>query len=408
VINPERSPKRKVYSVFQITQYIRELLEGDILLNGVFVEGEISNYRPNQSGHLYFTLKDDYAAINCVMFRSYAAGQPFEPENGMKMLVGGYISLYDKTGQYQLYARVMQPVGVGALHLAFEQLKRKLEDEGLFDAARKRGIPAYPSKVAVVTSPTGAVVRDVINIAGRRNPGVRLVIVPAAVQGRGAAQEIAAAIKFADKYAGADVIILARGGGSIEDLWAFNEEAVARAVYASRTPVVSAVGHETDYTIADFAADLRAPTPSAAAELVVPMLGDMRAAAARLKKQLDEAAFFLLNDKRERSLVLLKSRAYAEYAASVRRKRDLLAYAAGNLARSMNGRLRELHAEHKARIAALDALSPLKALERGFCAAFDENGAMRTSAAAFAPGDAMRVRFHDGDVNATVDYNRRN
>jgi len=402
VSNPGYGPRRKIYSVIQITQYIRELLEGDILLNGVFVEGEISNYRPNKSGHMYFTLKDDDAAINCVMFRSYASGQPFEPENGMKMLVGGYVSLYEKTGQYQLYAQVLQPVGVGALHLAYEQLKRKLEDEGLFDAARKRGIPAFPSRVAVVTSPSGAVARDIINIAGRRNRGVELVIVPTPVQGPLAAREIAEAIRLADRRAMADVIILARGGGSMEDLWAFNEEPVARAVYASRTPVVSAIGHETDYTIADFAADLRAPTPSAAAELVIPRLDEMRGAVMRLKTQLCAAASFLLAGKREQAMVFKNSRALAGYRALIKRRGELLAAGRERLARSMDRRLRELRTGHRARAAALDALSPLKAIERGFCAVFDEGGAMMTSADAFEIGDAMRVKFRDGDLRAVV------
>ena len=259
----------RVFSVTQINRYIRELIEKDFILQSLWIKGEISNYKRHSSGHLYFTLKDEESAINCIMFRGNAQMLPFEPENGMEAVVCGYISIYEKTGQYQFYGELIQPVGIGALTAAYDRLKNKLEKEGLFDGDFKREICSKPETVAVITSPTGAAVRDIINIAKRRNKSVRIVVAPVLVQGENAAASIVNALKAVNNWGGADTIILGRGGGSIEDLWAFNEESVARAIFASDIPVISAVGHETDFTISDFVADLRAPTPSAAAELAV-------------------------------------------------------------------------------------------------------------------------------------------
>ena len=259
----------KVYTVSQINNYIKRILENDVLLSDVYIEAEISNFKAHTSGHLYFTLKDSGAAINAVMFRSYAERLKFMPESGMKVVARGYISLYEKTGQYQLYVNSMEPAGIGALYLAYEQFKARLEKAGVFDQKYKKPIPQMPKTVAVITSPTGAAVRDIINVAGRRNPNVEIVIVPTLVQGKNAGPEIVNAIEKVNRWNKADTIILGRGGGSIEDLWAFNEEIVARAIFDSHIPIISAVGHETDFTIADFISDMRAPTPSAAAELSV-------------------------------------------------------------------------------------------------------------------------------------------
>lgn len=265
----------KVLTVTQITSYIKKILSSDPILNNVSVKGEISNFKHHFSGHMYFTLKDDAARIKCVMFKSSCASIKFLPEDGMNVIISGSISLYERDGQYQLYVLDMQPDGVGALYMAFEQLKKKLEAEGLFDAQNKTSIPKYPSSVGVITSSTGAAVRDIINVISRRYPCANIKILPVLVQGIGASEEISHAIETLNKRADVDVIIVGRGGGSIEELWAFNEENVARAIYNSKIPIISAVGHETDFTISDFVADLRAPTPSAAAELCVPDINNL-------------------------------------------------------------------------------------------------------------------------------------
>lgn len=259
----------KIFSVGQINHYIKNLIENDFILNSLWVKGEISNFKYHSTGHMYFTLKDNNAAINCVMFKGSADILPFIPENGMSVVICGYISIYEKTGQYQLYAELMEPLGAGALNTAFEQLKAKLDLEGLFDDDYKREICKYPKCIGVITSPVGAAIRDIINISKRRNSSVKIVVIPALVQGENAVASIVSAIKLANEWGKCDTLILGRGGGSMEDLQAFNDEKVARAVFASEIPVISAVGHETDFTIVDFVADLRAPTPSAAAELAV-------------------------------------------------------------------------------------------------------------------------------------------
>ena len=262
--------QRKVYPVSAVNRYVKQLLQQDMILSGLWVSGEISNFKRHSSGHLYFTLKDREGSIAAVMFASDARNLSFRPQDGQQVQVQGYISLYEKTGQYQLYVRQMEQQGSGQLYQAFEALKQKLQAQGLFDEQRKKPIPAFPEKIGIVTSPTGAAVRDMIQIARRRYPGVQLVLYPAIVQGVDAAPTIVKGIRRLDRMPEVDVIIVGRGGGSIEDLWPFNEEMVAMAIAEAQTPIVSAVGHETDFTIADFVADLRAPTPSAAAELAVP------------------------------------------------------------------------------------------------------------------------------------------
>ena len=262
-------------TVSQLNDYVGNLLENDELLQGLLVTGEISNCKHHSSGHIYFTLKDGDAAIRAVMFRQHAQFLDFRPADGVKVQVGGYVSLYRKEGSYQLYAQRMRQEGLGPLHDRFEALKAALLKEGLFDPAHRKPLPAYPKRIGVITSPTGAVIRDIINVARRRNPGIGILLFPVKVQGDGAAEEIAAAIQTANDRADIDLLIIGRGGGSLEDLWAFNEEIVARAIFASRLLVISAVGHETDNAISDYVADLRAPTPSAAAELAVPLLAEL-------------------------------------------------------------------------------------------------------------------------------------
>ena len=262
-------PARQVFSVTQVNRYVKQLMENDALLAGVFIEGELSNFNAHSSGHLYFTLKDADAAISGVMFRSHASTLAFSPKSGMKVVAFGRLSLYDKTGQYQVYVEYLEPAGIGGLQLAFQQLSEKLEKEGLFAAYKKRAMPAFAQCVAVITSPTGAAVQDIIRIIRERNPATKVVVIPALVQGAGAAEDLVRALDMVNRWGEADVVIIGRGGGSIEDLWAFNEEILARAISASTIPVISAVGHETDFTISDFVADLRAPTPTAAAQLAV-------------------------------------------------------------------------------------------------------------------------------------------
>ena len=262
-------------SVTELNKYIKEKIAGDENLNNVLVKGEISNYKHHYTGHLYFTLKDENSLIKCIMFKSSAINLKFEPRDGMKVMVFGTVSVFERDGVYQIYVKAMQEDGMGSLYKAYEEMKARLEKEGLFDVSHKKKIPAMPKCIGVLTSNTGAVIRDIINVSTRRNPNVYIKLLPVPVQGEGAAEKIADAIKIMNDKKLADVIIIARGGGSLEDLWPFNEEIVARAIYDSELPVISAVGHETDFTIADFVADLRAPTPSAAAELAVPNITEV-------------------------------------------------------------------------------------------------------------------------------------
>ena len=260
----------RAISVSELNGYIKRMMDTDLFLSGVWIKGEISNFKNHTSGHLYMTLKDEGGAVRAVMFKSSALKLKFIPEDGMKVLVFGRVSVFESAGQYQVYIEAMQPDGVGALYIAFEQLKEKLEKEGLFSEQHKKALPRFPEKIGVITSPTGAAIRDILNVLNRRFDFAKVIICPVLVQGEGAAEQIANAIRYANENSLADLLIVGRGGGSIEDLWAFNEEVCARAIYDSEIPIISAVGHETDFTIADFVADMRAPTPSAAAEIAVP------------------------------------------------------------------------------------------------------------------------------------------
>lgn len=392
----------KIFTVGQINRYIRNLLENDFILSSLLVKGEISNFKAHSSGHLYFTLKDASGALSCVMFRQDAAGLPFEPENGMQVVVYGHISLYEKTGQYQLYAEFMEPLGIGALQVAFEQLKEKLAAEGLFDGDFKREIPKNPSCIAVITSPTGAAVRDILQIVKRRDPNVKVAIFPTLVQGEQAAADIVRSLKLVNEWGKADVIILGRGGGSREDLWCFNDENVARAVFASEIPVISAVGHETDFTITDFVADMRAPTPSAAAELATTPLAERREAFHRLELRLERDVSALLTSCRRR-LDLLKSRPVMERPLErIYRTMMDVEETQQRLDKEMTNRLMQRAERWQYLTNRLEAASPLAVMSRGYVMAVTSSGNLLTSAKQAEVGDRVTLHLQDGKIETNI------
>ena len=414
-----------VYSVTRLNNEIKDLLDAVPGYRNLLVQGEISNYKAHSSGHHYMTLKDEGASINAVIFRSDAMRLKFRLENGMKVIVRARVSSFPRTGQVQLYISEVIPDGAGALNLAFEQLKRKLQAEGLFDPAHKKPIPSCPQRIALVTSPTGAAVRDMIRILGRRWPLAKVTLYPAQVQGQGAAESIARALMLANAIGEADVILCGRGGGSMEDLWAFNEEVVARAIYGSAIPVISAVGHEPDVTIADFAADLRAPTPSGAAELAVPDRAEYALSVRTLDTRLRTAAHKQLQIRHQRLTALqerLELRTPAKYIAE---KRLLLDQMADRLCAALPARLTREEQKltvlrqrllaagqgglHRRRlrfaqtVATLDAISPLRVLARGYAVATKgKRGAVVTDAAALEAGDTLHIRFAKGAANCRV------
>ena len=390
-----------VLSVTQLNTYIRSIFEQDAHLAHVFVAGEISNFKGSyRSGHLYLSLKDDKCVVKAVMFARYAERLRFLPQDGMRVIARGHVSVYEASGQYQLYIEDLQPDGVGALSLAFEQLKAKLEKEGLF--SRKRPIPKFPETVGVVTSPSGAAVHDILTVLGRRNPAVEIVFCPVAVQGADAAPQIVEAIGRFNALGCADVLIVGRGGGSLEDLWPFNEEIVARAVAGSRIPVISAVGHETDFTICDFAADLRAPTPSAAAELAAPDRAELLAGLLDRRRRLGQAMAAALGDAGRRLDGLAGSRALNNPLERL----ELLRVGIDRQAEALAGRVAERTDACRARFSAaagrLNALSPLSVLARGYAVVCGEDGAPVRSVGRAGPGQRLLVKLDDGDLGCTV------
>ena len=392
-----------ILSPSQVSGYIKSWMDRDRLLSGLLVRGELSNYKMYPSGHHYFTLKDSQGALRCVMFRGDAASLRFRPENGMQVIAAGRITVFPRDGQYQLYCVRLTPEGAGDLHVAFEQLKEKLLREGLFDQAHKRPLPAYPRRIALITSPAGAAVRDMLRILGARYPLAQVRVLPVRVQGEGAAEEIAAALDWANLHQAADLIITGRGGGSMEDLWAFNEECVARAIYRSQIPVISAVGHEPDVTIADFVADLRAATPSNGAELAVPDQNELYAWLDGLAKRLEKGTGSLLARRRKDLERLGRSRMLTDPGAYFRDRRLLLDYQGqrlGHGAGQILSRARERLARDSA---ALDAMSPLKVLGRGYSIARNENGTLIASVKDAAPGERLELRLSDGSLACRVE-----
>lgn len=393
-------------SVTQLTQYIKLLLDKDEILSQVCVRGELSNYKAHSSGHQYFTLKDEGAVISCVMFRSDAMKMRFRPESGMKVILYGRVSLFPKSGQYQIYVTAMQPDGVGALAVAFEQLKRRLYEEGLFDPAHKQPLPSYPHRVALITSPTGAAVRDMTRILGRRWPMAEVLVCPVRVQGEGAAEEIAAMVDYVDKHQLADVIITGRGGGSLEDLWAFNEEIVARAIYRCTIPVISAVGHEPDVTISDYVADVRAATPSNAAEIAVQDEAAIRSALRQLQLRLEQAEGRKLTQLRQRLDALAQKPVMKRPEAYLQQQELQLEMLRQRLEHAGTGMVQKNTLRFQRTAAKLDALSPLKVLGRGYAMVTREDAVVR-SVTQLQPGDPVAVALSDGTVQCTVDAVQR-
>lgn len=391
-----------VLTVSQLNRYVKSIIEQDFNLQTVFVQGEISNFTNHyKTGHYYMTIKDEFSSVKAVMFKTANMRLKFMPENSMSVIIRGRVSVFERDGQYQLYIDDMQPDGTGALSLAFEQLKNRLAAEGLFDAERKKAIPAYPQRVGVVTSPTGAAIRDIINVISRRFPLAELILCPVSVQGENAAPQIKAAIELFNKKKAADVLIVGRGGGSVEELWAFNEEIVARAVAASEIPVISAVGHETDFTICDFVADLRAPTPSAAAELAVPdkyqQIGMLNSYFKRIHAALDDR-FSYEKSKLELYKSALKRLNPKNYIDSLRVRCDKASMQMDAVVRH---NLAAKSGEFASLCAKLDAMSPLKILSRGYSVA-SKDGEILTDVDGIVCGDRINVKLSGGSLDCEV------
>ena len=393
---------QKILSVTQINEYIRAMMDEDALLAGVAVRGEISNYKVYPSGHHYFTIKDDGAALKCVMFRGNAMRLRFRPDNGMQVLAMGKISVFPRDGAYQLYCTGLVLDGVGDLYAAFEQLKTKLANAGLFDQQHKKPIPKYPNTIGIVTSSAGAAVHDMLRILNKRFPLVKVRLLPVRVQGVEAPGEIAAAIAYANKYHLADLLIVGRGGGSIEDLWAFNDELVAKAIYDSEIPIISAVGHEPDVTISDFVADLRAATPSNAAELAVPDQDALRQTLDSVVSSMQTTLQRQLNASRRQLQVLSASSTLKSPDVYLQQTRKNLLSLRDKLLSAQNLGISRQRQTFLGLAAKLDALSPLKVLTRGYAVTTSKDGNIIRSAGEANLNDQITVKFHDGSINATV------
>ena len=392
-----------VFGVAEVNQLVKQLLDGEPMLQNIYVRGELSNYKMYPSGHHYFTLKDADGALRCVMFRGQASRLRFRPENGMQVIARGRITVFPRDGAYQLYCDALTPEGAGDLAVAFEQLKAKLHAEGLFDPAHKKPLPRYPQRIAVVTSAAGAAVHDMIRILRRRYPIAKVILLPVRVQGAEAPPEIAGAIRYADRWKIGDVIITGRGGGSMEDLWAFNDERVARAIYDCETPIISAVGHEPDVTISDFVADARASTPSNAAEIAVPdqveLLRWLRGAGDRMV----QCETGRLEAARQRLDNLASKRVMRDQMAYVQDKQMELAHLQQRLGDLSGALLSRRRQRFSALAAALDAMSPLKVLGRGYAVARSRDGTILKSGREVAPGDRVSVTLSEGGFDAVVE-----
>lgn len=396
-------------TVSQLNTYLRSKMEEDPLLSQIFVVGEISNFTNHyKSGHLYFSLKDDRAVVKAVMFAQHARRLRFMPENGMKVLVRGRVSVYEAGGQYQIYAEDMQPDGIGALNLAYEQLKKKLEAEGLFAQERKKALPIYPQRIGVITSPTGAAVHDIFSILARRFPAAEVIFCPVLVQGEGAAPQLVQALRQMNRYSGVEVVIIGRGGGSLEDLWAFNEESVARAVAESRVPVISAVGHEMDFTICDFVADVRASTPSAAAELAVPERTEILFTLRYQQRKMAQNLRALLETQRQRLDYLMLSSPLQKPELLMVEKKEALAALRERLQRAGQALVDRKKKELQQETAHLQALSPLAVLGRGFSVVYGRDHRLLKSVREAEKGDYLEIILSDGTLLAKVEEKRDN
>jgi len=403
----EEKETPRIFTVQEITRHIRQRLDEDEVLNDIYVKGELSNLTQPTSGHLYFTLKDEFSELRCVMFREKSIGLRFTPEDGMSVIVRGHISVYEKRGNYQLYVDEIQEEGIGALYRAFEQLKKRLKEEGLFDIAYKKPIPSFPRRIGIITSPTGAAVRDMLNITKRRFPHVHILLAPVAVQGEEAPWQIVNAIRLMNRVNAElmkiDVLVVGRGGGSIEELWAFNEETVAREIFSSEIPVISAVGHETDFTIADFVADRRAATPSEAAELVVPDNREIVRNLSSLELRMRQNVFKAVEFQRRKLESMEKNILFRKPTERINQYRQAI----DEIKRNMLAEISHLVALHKKSLQAitgkLDALSPLAILERGYsiCSRLPEGKVIR-SVEDFSVGDALKILFSDGEAVSEV------
>ena len=393
--------KYNAVTVTQLNKYLKDRFDEDENLNAILVKGEISNFKNHYTGHLYFTLKDENSLIKCIMFKSYAEKLNFKPKDGMKVMVFGTVSVFERDGVYQIYAKTMMEDGIGDLHEQFEQLKAKLEKEGLFEQTHKKAIPLYPKVVGVLTSQTGAVIRDIINVSTRRNPNVYIRLLPVPVQGPGAAEQIADKIRIMNEKKLADVLIIGRGGGSLEDLWPFNEEIVARAIYDSEIPIISAVGHETDFTIADFVADLRAPTPSAAAELAVPDIFEVKQKIINYQDRSKLALKKKIEIMKLRFEKVMKSRIFTDPMRKVMDNSIIL----DDYMKRLENAMKEIKTEKKNKyielVTKLDSISPLKTLIRGYSLT-EKDGQIIKSASQIDKGDIITIKFSDGEKNAKI------
>lgn len=394
--------KLKTFKVGEINEYINKLLSLDIILSNLQVEGEISNFKLHSSGHMYFSLKDQKSRIRCVMFRSNGQRLKFLPEEGMKVIVKGYISVYERDGQYQLYVQEMQPSGIGALYKAYEQLKEKLDHEGLFREENKREIPFLPEKIGVVTSPTGAAIRDIVSIITRRNPNVKVMIYPALVQGIDAGRQISKGIEYFNEDNTVDVIIMGRGGGSIEELWAFNEEIVARGIAYSHIPIISAVGHETDFTIADFVADVRAATPSAAAELVIPPKQDLQYTLRSLKLRLIQTMENNLVQNRQKIEKIKSSHVFARPYDQLNQYKQQVDWLNGNLIKAMKGKFNIKKEKFQSIEKQLYGISPFSILNRGYSILKNEEDHYVVTIEEVKKGEHLQVILNDGILDCTI------
>lgn len=393
--------KPEPISVSQLNKYIKNKVDQDEYLNNVLIKGEISNFKHHYTGHMYFTLKDNNSLIKCIMFKSYTPHLNFVPKDGMSVIVLGTVSVFERDGVYQIYCKAMQQEGIGDLYKEYEKLKAKLSEEGLFDETHKKRIPLYSKRIGVLTSETGSVIRDIINVSTRRNPNVYIKLLPVPVQGEGAGKKIADAINLMNERNLADIIIVARGGGSLEDLWPFNEEIVARAIYNSELPVISAVGHETDFSISDFVADLRAPTPSAAAELAVPDIDELKIKLSSYNNRYKVALKKQVEYKRLKYEKCMTRRVFKEPLQRINESYLHVDTQTKNIENKFKLKIMQKRSEFQNVVEKIDALSPLKTLSRGY-SIMEKNGKIVKSKKELNIGDEVNIKLYEGTTKAKI------